>query len=835
MTSSPPHSGRRRRGNPDQGLPAAGRPGAEEPLIEEPVRRPDPGGSWFQAQRPTATGPGPHDDGAHDDGRYGASPGDAPFGGAPSGAVPSGGASFAGDASSAGGPFGGAYDDGTPFDGVPFEDGRTFRSAEARPQDGRRRGRRHDGSGPAEPYRGARRQDGGYEADGRYEDALDEPGVYADGPYQAEAFAPAPYEARGAGAARPGDFRPGDSPAGDGLPGDGRPGDGRPAEDPSGQARSGRPEPAAGRSRRAAARAGQARTEEVQEDERRVDEHRSGEHRADGHRSEPHPAAAGEAPEEPGPAGHPEEVPALADVPAQRDGRETPRYTLAPVPEASWSLDPGRRRSWVSRALLLAILALQTALSVRLSNTAFQDEALYMYAGHAELSHLLYGTALPKDYNSYFSGSPMLYPIVAAVVENHFAMVGVRVFSLLCMLGATVLLYSFSRRLFNERVALGAAAMFAVTQSTVVLGFFATYDAPAVLLLALAIWIVVRTDRAPAAVVVLAAPVAVLAVGLKYASALYLPSLVLLAMLTGIRNKARQPLLRGLLLAGGAGGLLWAGLTFTDVLSGVQATTTARAHGTEKATELLRQSAEFGGLMFLTACGGAIAYALRGRMNESPLALALTGPGRKRRIMLGLLLTGTALLAPAYQIHLHTSVALYKHIGFGLLFAAPIAGIGMARLIGPHFRHPQLGILLWVVMLSLGLSQSEWRFNTWPDSSKMVAVLRQHVDANGRYLASADNVPVYYLRDLTLQSQWTSTYGIGYVDKDGKLHSADDGYRTAIADGWFDLIVLDGVATPETDRVVAEAVAQSPHYRLLGRLPFTHVGGTGYYRIWVKQ
>ncbi|WP_286158333.1 glycosyltransferase family 39 protein [Streptomyces sp. CB03911] len=806
MTSSPPHSGRRRRGNPDQGLPAADRPGADESLIEEPVRRPDPGGSWFQAQRPTATGPGPHDDGAFDngafddsafdDGRYGASAGDTHFGGAPTG-----------DASFTGAPFAGA-----PFAGGPFDGGRA-----------------HDGARAGASHQGGHRPDGPYEGDARYEDALYEPGVYADGPYRADAFEPATYEAPGAGAALPGGSLSGGPLSGGSLPGDELPEDG-----PSANALPGRAEPAAGRSRRAAARA--ARAGQDRPVGHRPDEEPSDEHLSDEHRAEPHPAAAGEAPEESGATGQPEEVPALADIPAQRDGQDdAPGYTLAPVPEASWSLDPGRRRSWVSRALLLAILGLQAALSVRLSNTAFQDEALYMYAGHAELSHLLYGTALPKDYNSYFSGSPMLYPIVAAVVENHFAMVGVRVFSLLCMLGSTALLYGFSRRLFNERVALGAAAMFAVTQSTVVLGFFATYDAPAVLLLALSIWIVVRTDRAPAAVVVLAAPVAVLAVGLKYASALYLPSLVLLAVLTGIRNKARQPLLRGLLLAGGAGGLLWAGLTFTDVLSGVQATTTARAHGTEKATELLRQSAEFGGLMFLTACGGAIAYAVRGRMNESPLALALTGPGRKRRIMLGLLLTGTALLAPAYQIHLHTSVALYKHIGFGLLFAAPIAGIGMARLIGPHFRHPQLGILLWVVMLSLGLSQSEWRFNTWPDSSRMVAVLRQHVDANGRYLASADNVPVYYLRDLTLQSQWTSTYGIGYVDKDGKLHSADDGYRTAIADGWFDLIVLDGVATPETDRVVAEAVAQSPHYRLLGRLPFTHVGGTGYYRIWVKQ
>ncbi|MER7706304.1 glycosyltransferase family 39 protein [Kitasatospora sp. NPDC097605] len=520
---------------------------------------------------------------------------------------------------------------------------------------------------------------------------------------------------------------------------------------------------------------------------------------------------------------------------SDRDRPEGPGYTLPPVPEASWTLDSGRRRSWISRALLLGILLIQTAMSVRLSNTAFQDEALYMYAGHAQLSHWLYDTPLPKDYNTYFSGAPTLYPIAAAVLENHFGMLGVRLFSLFCMLGSTALLYGFTRRLFNERVALGAAAMFAVTQSTVVLGFFATYDAPAVLLLALAIWIVVRTDRAPAFAVLLAAPFAVLAVGLKYASALYLPSLVLLAVLTGRRDKNRQPLLRGVLLAVGAGGLLWLGMTFTDVLKGVQATTTQRAHGTEPWTELARQCVEFGGLMFVTAVGGAVSYALRGRMNESPLVRTMTGPGRRRRILLGLLLTGTALLAPAYQVHLNTSVALYKHLGFGLLFAAPMAGIGLARLVGPHFRHPQLGILLWVVTLALGLSQSTWRFDTWPDSTRMTEVVRQHVTSTGRYLASADNVPVYYTSDLTLQSQWTSTYGIGYVDGAGALHTGDDGYRTAIADGWFDLVVLDGVATPDTDRVVAEAIARSPHYRLLGRIPFTHVGGTGYYRIWVKQ
>ncbi|NED92617.1 hypothetical protein G3I76_72760, partial [Streptomyces sp. SID11233] len=78
-----------------------------------------------------------------------------------------------------------------------------------------------------------------------------------------------------------------------------------------------------------------------------------------------------------------------------------------------------------------------------------------------------------------------------------------------------------------------------------------------------------------------------------------------------------------------------------------------------------------------------------------------------RRALLGLLLTGTAFLAPAYQIHLQTEVSLFKHVGFGLLFAAPMAGLGMSRLIGPHFRNPQLGIMLFVLTLVLGMVQAQ--------------------------------------------------------------------------------------------------------------------------------
>ncbi|CAM5430026.1 MULTISPECIES: glycosyltransferase family 39 protein [Streptomyces] len=511
-----------------------------------------------------------------------------------------------------------------------------------------------------------------------------------------------------------------------------------------------------------------------------------------------------------------------------------PGYTVPETPEVGWDMAASRRRAWVSRAVLLFVLAVQAVLSLRLSNTAFQDEALYLAAGHAELQHLLHGTPLPIDYGAYFSGSPQLYPVLAAAVDGRFGLTGARVLSLAFMLGTTALLYSFTRRLFNERAALAGAALFAVVQSTVVMGYFATYDAAAVFLLALATWIVVRTDRAPVAAVLLAAPVAVLAVGVKYAAALYLPTIVVLALLTGWPHKGGKAFLRMLLLALGIGALLAAGMYSTDLLDGVRQTTTNRAHGSDSAAFLLQRSAQWGGLMFLTAVGGALSYVRRSRMNESPAAQRLGNPGWRWRALLGLVLCGTALLAPAYQMHLGTVVSLFKHVGFGLLFAAPMAGVGVTRLIGAHFRYPQLGIMLWTATLCLGIQQADWRFGVWPDSSKMIQVIDSHVDRKGHYLASTPEVPVYYLRDKTSHRQWQGVFALEYTDRKGTYHKGDAAYRAALRDGEFDLIVLDGLTNPRVDAVVADAVKGNPHYRLLADLPFRNSSGTGHYRIWVK-
>jgi hypothetical protein len=532
------------------------------------------------------------------------------------------------------------------------------------------------------------------------------------------------------------------------------------------------------------------------------------------------------------PYAEPEPTPAAQPVVIQGEAERAPGYTVPAAPESAWDVD-NRRSKLLGRAALLFLLLVQAGLSLRLRGTAFQDEALYIASGHYELDNLLHGTKLPVDFAGYFSGHPKLYPVLAAAVDSWFGLTGVRLMSLAFMLAATALLYAVTRRLFNLRAALGAASLFSVLQSTTVLGNFATYDAAAVFLLALAMYAVVRTDRMRSAAVLLAAPPAALAFAVKYASGLYVPTLVLLAVITAHRHRGVRAVVRGVVLGVGIAGLLGAGYVLSGPLGGISSTTTNRAHGSDSTLMLLEHSAEWGGLVFLAALGGSVAYTMRGRMGEMPWIEGATA-GRWRRAALGALLTGTALLAPAYQIHLQTQVSLFKHVGFGLLFAAPMAGLGMARLVGPHFRHPQLGIMLYVLTLVFGMVQAQQSYS-FPDSSQMTAYLRKVVDHKGRYLAEEQEVPAYYLRDVTGWNQWQNTYFMDYRDRSGKQYSGPAAYRQAVRDGRFDVIVMHGNVTPETYRAVQEGLKGNTHYRLAAVFPYTTSSGESAYRVWVKR
>ncbi|MFG2884261.1 ArnT family glycosyltransferase [Streptomyces sp. NPDC048297] len=515
-----------------------------------------------------------------------------------------------------------------------------------------------------------------------------------------------------------------------------------------------------------------------------------------------------------------------------------PGWTLPPPALMGWAADTGRRRRMVGLALLAVILLVQAVLSLRLTNSAFEDEALYVYAGHVEIGRLFYGKPDFGGFDAYFSGAPVLYPVLAAAVDSVLGLAGVRALSLLFMLTATACLYGLTRRLFNERAGLCAGALFAVSMPTLFLGHFATYDAMAVCLLALTAWLLVVIAPRHWAYAVPVGFVAALAVAVKYASALFLPTLVLLYVLAAYRHHhVRRALVHGAVFSAATLAVLFGGLAASGYLTAIQSTTTARAHGGTPAWQIIQDTGRWAGLLVAVALVGTVTYARTARLSEIP-GWRRAVPGRRWRTCLGVLLTGTALLAPAYQIHLQTETSLQKHIGFGLFFAAPMAGVGVTRLMGAHLKFPQWGIAIGVVALTLGLSQSAAYFGSWPDTRYLIPQLSYTVRPGQHWLGDPKEGPVYYLsrERRTSYQDWLSFFFIDYKTPDGRHLSGIPGYRAAVRDGYFDGVVLNySGGLPAAEEAVRQEMRSSGRYRLTGSLPYRTSTGGGHFEIWIRQ
>lgn len=494
----------------------------------------------------------------------------------------------------------------------------------------------------------------------------------------------------------------------------------------------------------------------------------------------------------------------------------------------------GGRRTWLSRAALGLVLLLQALLTLRMHNTAFEDEALYLYVGHLEIAHFLHGASLQGNYPSYFSGAPVLYPVIGALADSVGGLAAARAVSLLEMLTATVLVYAMARRLFNERVALCAAAIFSVTEPTLFLGNLATYDASALFLLAVAAWVVVRTAEHRWPLYLLAAPVLVLAVATKYAALLWVPCVIALSGLVAWPRLGRKAIVAPLALTGTTIGLL-AGVIYIagpDYWHGITSTTLARTASNASATSLIWDCAQWIGLPVALAVIGTVGYTIR-PATDTAKQVASAG-SRLRRAALGIVLTGSALLAPADQVRIHTFVSLQKHVGFGLLFAAPIAGVGLARVIGEHFRRMQIGVAVWGTVLTLGMAQANGLFHVWPNSSAYVADLARYLAPGARYLVEVDEVPIYYLRNHSdaQPDQFVSTFYFQYDTKQGRVLTGDPAYTAAIKAGYFRVVAFNYSTTPSTDEVIDRALVINPKYRLANVVPQSN-GGNEY--IWVRN
>jgi 4-amino-4-deoxy-L-arabinose transferase-like glycosyltransferase len=451
------------------------------------------------------------------------------------------------------------------------------------------------------------------------------------------------------------------------------------------------------------------------------------------------------------------------------------------------------------RWALIVIVAVQAILSARLiwSNTAFQDEALYIWAGHTEFAHWFFGKPEP-DFPAYFSGAPVIYPLLAAIADSFGGLAGARMVSLLFMLGATVLLWGTTARLYGRRSALAAAGLWSVLGPVIRLGAFATYDAMSLFLVALAAWLATsgrgKQDATPR--IIAAAAALTLANATKYATVIFDPAVIAIAIAAGYPVPGGKPAWRrGALLGYWVVVATIVLLQFGqgEYLSGIDSTTLERPAGAATTSAVLGDSLTWVGLI-LALAAGALAIALRDKVN---------------RIVIGALLA-TGLLVPLWQAKIHTMTSLNKHVAFGAWFAAIAVGYGADRVVtwlsaksaaraaqritrqaapGAGRPSPLLRLALrtavplsLVPLAAIGMRQAE-SFFAWPGVGNLIPVLRTVATPDARYLADTTTPLQYYLPDTTWR-QWTSLATDPAQAKTGLAHHA---YALVIEDSTDDI------------------------------------------------
>jgi hypothetical protein len=248
-----------------------------------------------------------------------------------------------------------------------------------------------------------------------------------------------------------------------------------------------------------------------------------------------------------------------------------------------------------------------------------------------------------------------------------------------------------------------------------------------------------------------------------------------------------------------------------DYWLGITTSTLDRPQSDIAVTTVLQRSYVWTSLILVLAVLGAM--------------LAIRGEARGR--LLPAILVVAALLAPAEQARLHTTVSLEKHVVFGAWFAAIAAGYAMARLsrVDPGRGWAAVMALPIVASTLFGsMGQAASLYKVWPNSADVVSVLRSAIRVHpGNYLAEDYDVEAYYLRADVPWQQWSSTYYFSYPG----VPPGAPSYAAAINSHYFSLVILNFGDTAATDRVITADMRHAGGYYVLTR--------AGRFTVWASQ
>jgi hypothetical protein len=500
---------------------------------------------------------------------------------------------------------------------------------------------------------------------------------------------------------------------------------------------------------------------------------------------------------------------------------------------------------------LAVVLVIQAALSLRLvwSATAFLDEGEYLTVGRLELAHLLHHAPMP-DVATYLSGSPVVYPPLAAIADDIGGLAGARLLSLVFMLVTTAALYGVTWRLLSSRTAaFFAAGLFGWLGTAQFLGAFATYDAMALMLLALATWLGVRAIEADSAlryVLLCAAGFGLAAAdAAKYASALFNPVVLAVVTLAAWRANGRKAALDSLgamVLAAALPLTVGYDLGGSSLGQGITSTTLTRAASNDSVRAILDLSVHATGIIAVLGVLGALLITAR-RPGWTTVTLAWA-------------LAAAEFLAPAEQARIHTLTSLFKHVGYGAWFACVIAGYLLAELPallarlsrsrppGAAAARPRwallagtaAGIAAVLAAGAFGVTVANEQYGDWADSRAMITELSRLAQPNGYYLVEDPSVVTYYLGSKIPFGHVDSTYtSFNYTDpQTHKMLFSIPAFADSIKRGYFSYIVLAFGDTYGQDLAIAQDISRDHNYRQIDDIRYRTSYGHSQYVIWQR-
>jgi hypothetical protein len=443
---------------------------------------------------------------------------------------------------------------------------------------------------------------------------------------------------------------------------------------------------------------------------------------------------------------------ALKPVSAGQLTETAPLAAVSAAPRDRW----GRRVAHAVRHPLTAICAVQAALSLALiwSNTAYIDEADYLWIGHLMLAHWEHGATVP-DLADRLSGSPVLYPPIGALADDVAGLAGARILSMIFMICATVLLYSVASKLIGRIGAVVAAALWAVSEPALRLAF-ATYDPMSVLLTAVSAWLIVQAGyrRRPGALVAASGLALALANVTAYSGIVIDPFVVAFAF--GAWAQV-MPARRALLYAGEFTGALVAlfivVLYTTHSSEGTTAVFNRQTLDHENLTLVLQEIWSYSGFVVVLALLGTL-IAIRAETRQRAAHIAL--------------MAAAALAVPAAQVHYQTAWSADKHVAYGIWFAAIAAAYGCAKILrwpaGAQTRLATAACVAALIFPAITGFQTAWgRYQKWPNSAPFIAALRPAVATAPGFIyvpGHEQNIAQYYLPEGVDWTRWTSALAL---------------------------------------------------------------------------